>query len=58
MAKTLYIQYDRKKHIFRLELDGHELAGVRRYQLTHDINSAPVLRLEITVSDAIEVQLQ
>lgn len=58
MAKTLCIQYDREKHISRFELDGHEIVGVRGYQLTQDSSSAAVVKLEITVSDAIEVQLQ
>lgn len=58
MAKTLCIQYDREKHISRVELDGQEIEGVHGYHLSHDVNSAPVLKLEITVSDAIEVQLQ
>lgn len=57
MAKTLCIQYDRENHISRVELDGQEIEGVRGYQLSHDVNSAPVLKLEITVSDTIEVQL-
>lgn len=57
MAKTLCIQYDREEHISRVVLDGQEIEGVHGYHLSHDINSAPVLKLEITVSDTIEVQL-
>ena len=57
MAKTLCIQYDREEHISRVVLDGQEIEDVHGYHLSHDINSAPVLKLEITVSDTIEVQL-
>ena len=57
MAKTLCIQYDREKQISRVALDGQDIAGVRGYQLTQEANSAPVVKLEITVSDTIEVQL-
>ena len=58
MAKTLCIQYDREKQISRVALDGQDIAGVRGYQLTQDSSSAAGVKLEITVSDAIEVQLQ
>ena len=57
MAKTLYIHYDRENHIVSIALDGHTITGVRGYQLTQEANSAPVVKLEITVSDTIEVQL-
>mgnify|MGYP003313369310 CR=1 FL=1 len=56
MAKNLLIQ--KKDNITKIFLDGNEIRNVISYELSERADQMPSIKLEVCITDEIEVQLK